>query len=144
MRTIKFRARVRTIHNAGKTYETYTYRWVYYEPMHGLPELPQGDYVMHGQVDEQFTGILDKNGVELAAGDKYKWLGWEVRAGKQIRPERIETIRNDTPEHWIEDCHRLWCISTGNSQGTIEVIGNIHDPIKPPSTAQEGQTHGEG
>jgi len=79
---------------------------------------------------EQFTGLKDKNGVELAAGDKYKWLGWEVRAGKQIRPERIETIRNDTTEHWIEDCHRLWCISTGNSQGTVEVIGNIHEEQK--------------
>ena len=60
MREIKFRARVRTIHNAGKTYETYTYRWVYYEPMHGLPELPQGDYVMHGQADKQSTGLTDK------------------------------------------------------------------------------------
>ena len=79
----------------------------------------------------QYTGLKDKNGVNLAAGDKYKWLGWEVRDGKQIRPERIETIRNDTPEHWIEDCHRLWCISTGNSQGTVEVIGNIHEEAKP-------------
>ena len=79
----------------------------------------------------QYTGLKDKNGVKLAAGDKYKWLGWEVRDGKQIRPERIETIRNDTPEHWIEDCHRLWWISTGNSQGTVEIIGSIHEEAQP-------------
>ena len=78
----------------------------------------------------EFTGLKVKNGVEIFAGDKYKWQGWEVRAGKQIRPERIGEIRNDTPEHWIEDCHKLWCISTGNSQGTVEVIGSIHEGEK--------------
>ena len=88
-------------------------------------------YEVRPETVGQYTGLKDKNGVKLAAGDKYKWLGWEVRDGKQIRPERIETIRNDTPEHWIEDCHRLWCISTGNSQGTVEVIGNIHEEAKP-------------
>jgi len=113
-------------------------RWVYggYAPSgnkHFILESKEGawiPWIMHEVISEtvgQSTGLKDKNGKEVYGGHRYKYIGYEVRNNRQIRPKRIGEVRNDTPEHWIEDCHHLWCIITGNSQGTIEIIGNIHE-----------------
>ena len=124
MREIKFRARVRTIHNAGKTYETYTYRWVYYEPMHGLPELPQGDYVMHGQADKQSTGIKDNHGKgkEVFESDKV------TRGGDMIY---IVIWRKLKGQWWLREYAgeelRGWSVPLMQAaEGYIEVI-DIHE-----------------
>ncbi|KKM08620.1 hypothetical protein LCGC14_1723510 [marine sediment metagenome] len=80
---------------------------------------------------DQFTGLKDKNDKEIYEGDIVKWFGWGMRAGKQIRPERTMIVGDANGEYgkesWIADLHKLWCIHTGNSQGTVEVIGNVYE-----------------
>jgi len=66
----------------------------------------------------RYIGLEDRNKKEIFVGDVYKWKGYEVRAGKQTRPERIGIVEDDI--HCLE---KIKNIIEGN--GTLEVIGDV-------------------
>ncbi len=53
-------------------------------------------------------------------GDIIKWLGHEVKLGKQIRPERFLTVTDDIPS--LFKMHNI----VTQDYLKAEIIGNIH------------------
>ena len=83
--------------------------------------LEEEDYWVSSETVGQYTGLKDKNGKEIYEGDVVKWFGYEVKSGRQVRPERTMCI-ND----YVKDTYRIFCI-TDNTGQTVEIIGNIHE-----------------
>ena len=69
----------------------------------------------------QYTPYRDITGENICEGDIVKWLGYEVKLGRQVRPEKTICI-ND----YVKDTYRIFCITDGTGQ-TVEIIGNIHE-----------------
>lgn len=70
---------------------------------------------------EWCTDLKDKHDNYIYEGDVVKWVGYEVKLGRQVRPEKTICI-ND----YVKDTYRIFCITEGTGQ-TVEIIGNIHD-----------------
>jgi uncharacterized phage protein (TIGR01671 family) len=133
MRTIKFR---------GK--KTSTGEWVYgslivnssgVHTITQITENPVFDGVLRGwcfgvhpETVGQFTGLLDKNGVEIYEGDKIRWIGTN---------HLVEGIEFTNEIYWlkyrwrVKGTHNKKTFHADFNSGqvynhSIEVIGNIH------------------
>ena len=121
MREIKFRARHKE-----------TGEWYYGSS--AITDIHQGDdynltlslfwlQVEKGWLDPktvgQYMGLKGKNGKEIYEGVICLTRGFIVKDGRQTRPEHRFAV-----EPTIESWYKVLCL---NSDGNIEVIGNIYD-----------------
>lgn len=113
MREIKFRA-----------WDKCKSRMVFFDLWDSEVSIPASDSPIM-----QYIGLKDKNGQEIYEGDIVKWLGYEVKSGKQIRPERIMVIglhEDPSRNSFINDCFRIQNIIEHVGK-EVEVIGNIYE-----------------
>ena len=111
----------------GKTKES---KWVYggYYTEKGKHYIRQYllSYEVIPETVGQYTGLKDKNGVEIYEGDKVKQNGFWICIVKYLEPKFcLKVINNDKGIRYHNFFHgRELC---GNIDKNVEVIGNIHD-----------------
>jgi uncharacterized phage protein (TIGR01671 family) len=121
MRTIKFRA---WVENGTKLVPSPIVNIDSY----GAITLPYPDKIYVNPILEEFTGLLDKNGVEIYEGDivedtRDKWH-WGDCSSALHGGKGIVTFVDGSFEA-VRDLDLNWC--TPNHIGSaVEVIGNIH------------------
>lgn len=122
MRTLKYRAYIRPLKRYAEKYETILYHHqCNMEPTWTVNISPEEYYGDEELVIEQFTGLLDRNGIEIYEGDIVQtnymnakgWVVWTDGAWGIC-------LSGDSFELFLAEEVGVGC----------EVIGNIHEPPK--------------
>lgn len=86
---------------------------------------------------DQFTGLSDKNGVEIYEGDVLNWLAIEKKTGRKVVDENVVVKWQDYGARYIVNLNGMDENLFQNRTRMWEVIGNIHE--HPHLLRQEGE-----